>query len=93
MTFINYLKGYSLQFTASAQKELERFDITTRKAIDKKLTSLISGSQGLDVKKLTAYKNPTYRLRVGMYRVIYEVYETKVIVLVVGVAHRKGAYK
>ena len=93
MTFVNYLKGYALTFTNSAQKDLEQIDPQNRKIIDKKLTQLISGHPGLDIKKLVNYQRPTYRLRVGMYRVIYEVYDDKIVIVVIGIDHRKDAYK
>jgi mRNA interferase RelE/StbE len=34
-----------------------------------------------------------YRLRVGDYRVVYEVHGDKLIVMIVRVAHRKEAYR
>jgi hypothetical protein len=35
----------------------------------------------------------TYRLRVGTYRVIYELYEARLLVEIVRVRHRKDAYR
>ncbi|HEV2933049.1 MAG TPA: type II toxin-antitoxin system RelE/ParE family toxin [Streptosporangiaceae bacterium] len=45
-----------------------------------------------DIKKLAAYSD-RYRLRVGDYRVIYEVADEQLIILVVGVGHRREAYR
>ncbi len=56
-------------------------------------TEAIKAIHGLDIKRLTDYPSPTYRLRVGVCRAIYEVYEHKVVELVIGVKHRKEAYK
>ena len=33
------------------------------------------------------------RLRVGSYRIVYEVFETQLVVLVVRVSHRRNAYR
>jgi mRNA interferase RelE/StbE len=33
-----------------------------------------------------------YRIRVGSYRVIYEIHDAQVLVLVVRIRHRKDAY-
>jgi hypothetical protein len=33
-----------------------------------------------------------YRLRVGDYRVIYEITDTRLIILIVGVGHRREAH-
>jgi mRNA interferase RelE/StbE len=40
------------------------------------------------VRKLAGYAD-RYRLRVGDYRVIYEIVERELIILVVGVGHRR----
>ncbi len=33
-----------------------------------------------------------YRIRVGNYRIIYEIHATEIVVYVIGVAHRKEVY-
>lgn len=45
-----------------------------------------------DVKKLAGYDD-RYRLRVGDYRVIYEISDRQLVVLVIGVGHRREIYK
>jgi mRNA interferase RelE/StbE len=41
-----------------------------------------------NVKGLAGYQD-RYRLRVGDYRVIYDVADTQIVILVVGVGHRR----
>jgi mRNA interferase RelE/StbE len=45
-----------------------------------------------DIKKLEGHDN-RYRLRVGDYRVIYEIIDGQLIILVVGVGHRREIYR
>lgn len=45
-----------------------------------------------DIRKLAGYAD-RYRLRVGDYRVIYEIVERELIILVVGVGHRREIYR
>ena len=45
-----------------------------------------------NVKKLAGYDD-RYRLRVGDYRVIYEVRDAQLVILVVGVGHRREIYR
>jgi mRNA interferase RelE/StbE len=45
-----------------------------------------------DVGKLAGYED-RYRLRVGDYRVIYEVMDGQLVILVVGVGHRREIYR
>jgi mRNA interferase RelE/StbE len=43
------------------------------------------------VKKLVG--DPGYRLRVGEYRVIIDIYKDKLVILVIKIGHRKNIYK
>ena len=45
-----------------------------------------------NVKNLTGYED-RYRLRVGDYRVIYDVTEKELVILIVGVGHRREIYR
>jgi mRNA interferase RelE/StbE len=45
-----------------------------------------------NVNKLTGYED-RYRLRVGDYRVIYEVQDGQLVILVLGVGHRREIYR
>jgi len=58
------------------------------------LTALGDDPRRLDanVKKLAGYDD-RYRLRVGDYRVIYEVMDGQLVILVVGVGHRREIHR
>lgn len=43
------------------------------------------------VKKLAGYAD-RWRIRVGSYRVIYEIHDDKLVVIVIRAAHRREAY-
>lgn len=45
-----------------------------------------------NVKKVVGY-DERYRLRVGDYRVIYDVFDKQFVILVVGVGHRREVYR
>lgn len=47
---------------------------------------------GLDIRRLSGVDDPIYRVRVGSWRVLYEVDRDDRIVYVTTVAHRSGAY-
>ena len=48
--------------------------------------------QDADIKRMAGHAD-RYRLRVGDYRVIYEIADERLIILVVGVGHRREAYR
>jgi len=43
--------------------------------------------------KLSGYKPPAWRLRVGEYRIVYEIHESEVLVVVINVAPRGEVYR
>ena len=45
-----------------------------------------------DAKKPAGYED-RYRLRVGDYRVIYEIMDEQLVILVVGAGHRREIYR
>lgn len=44
-------------------------------------------------KKLDGELEGIYSLRIGTYRVLYEIYKDRVLVVVLTVGHRQGVYK
>ena len=83
--------SYSLQIKSSAARDLERIPKADRlrlvQAIDRLRETPLAGGT------LKGEFGGLRRLRVGHYRVIYEVFEKRLVVLVVRVAHRREAYR
>jgi mRNA interferase RelE/StbE len=79
---------YAIEFKPQALKDLKSLPAGEIRRIMAKVEALSDGLAG-DVKKLTNF-TPEYRLRVGNYRVLFEVDLGTVIVY--RVLHRKDAY-
>ncbi len=47
---------------------------------------------GLNIKKLKNSSPPTWRYRIGNYRIFYEIDETESIVFILSIDQRKDAY-
>jgi len=80
---------YQVEFKPRALKDLKGLPVMESVRIVAKAEALQNDLEG-DVKRLTHF-TPEYRLRVGNYRVLFEVEGTKVVVY--RVRHRKDAYK
>ena len=78
----------SIEFKPRAIKDLKSIDASDRSRIISRIEGLKNNLSG-DVKRLTSF-SPEYRLRVGDYRVLFEVEERQVIVY--RIKHRKDAY-
>lgn len=82
---------YKVFIKRSAQKALSRIGNEQRDAIIKKIKGLEENPRPGQSKKLKG--RDAYRLRIGRYRVIYEIEGEKLIVLVVAIGHRGDVYK
>jgi len=80
--------NYDIVFMPRALKDLKSLPKPMRERIIEKIEALRNDLAG-DVKRLTDF-TPEYRLRVGDYRVLFEVEGTRV--LVYRVVNRKDAY-
>ena len=82
---------YSVLLSRSARKQLERFSGDTEKRILAKLTELESNPRPSGCKKLK--NRDAWRVRIGDYRVIYEIHDKILRVIVVTVGHRREVYQ
>ncbi|MDD5530369.1 MAG: type II toxin-antitoxin system RelE/ParE family toxin [bacterium] len=79
---------YQIGFKPGAVKDLKLINKKDAYRIIEKIEIMQCDLRG-DVKKLTNF-TPEYRLRVGKYRVLFEVTEGKVIIY--RIKHRKDSY-
>ena len=84
-------QGFTLVLSKKALKQLEKISLKDRILIIKKLDLLLITSETLDIKKLH-HQHALYRLRVGDYRIIYQVQEKQKILAVLLVGHRREIY-
>ena len=83
---------YAIEFKPSADKALKRLPAEVQRRIVTATERLAENPRPLGAIKLQGEER-TYRVRVGDYRVIYDIHDDKLIVLVLRVAHRKDAYR
>ena len=83
--------GYSTRIKRSAARELARLPRRDRERIVHAIDRL--GDDPLAGNRLKGDLRGLRRVRVGDYRVVYEVLDHELVVLVVLVAHRREAYR
>ncbi len=83
---------YRIEWKPSALRELKRIDRQVIGRIVQAIERLADDPFAAGVRKLRGAEH-TYRLRVGEYRVVYEVVEAKLTVVIVRVRHRRDAYR
>ncbi|MFI0223138.1 type II toxin-antitoxin system RelE/ParE family toxin [Streptomyces lydicus] len=84
---------YAFRFTTAAQRQLRAIDRPAAMRILAALTALGDDPyrEDADIKKLTG-PSGLYRLRVGTYRIAYQVKDSELIILVVKVGDRRDVY-
>ena len=85
------MKRYTIQYARPARKDLEKLPSDVQARILAAIDSLQDDPRPRGSKKLKGSEE--YRVRVGDYRVVYEIHEKTVVVLIVRVSHRKDAYR
>lgn len=85
------MSTYRVEFTTAAAKEIRKLDPRIRRRILAGISELEREPRPSGVRKLAGYEN-AWRIRVGDYRVLYEVVDAQVLVTVVRVAHRRDVY-
>ena len=83
---------YSLEFRPSVLKSLSRFPKRDLVRLKKKMVELANNLPSTKITKMKG-DNPFNKVRSGNYRIIYEIHENKLVILVVKVGHRKDVYK
>jgi mRNA interferase RelE/StbE len=83
---------YRIVITATAIKERKRLAIETRQRIDAALKRLGEAARPPGTRKIRGSRKD-WRLRVGNYRILYEIDEEESLITVWRIAHRREAYR
>lgn len=85
---------YTVTFTKEALKQLKKMDKASAALILGWIRKNLEGCDNPRIhgKGLTANSSGQWRYRVGDYRIIAEIYDDKVVILVLNIGHRRGIY-
>ena len=82
---------FTLRFTPTVLKDLKKLPRPISKRIIEKIQQLEQNPYIKSTKRLV--RQPYFCLRVGDYRVIYEIRKMELIIIIIKVAHRKNIYR
>ena len=88
--------AYIIEFTPAAEKFLIKATKGNRpllKKIDQVLLSLAENPFPSNSKQLAGEDPPLYRVRIGDYRILYQIQDGVLVILVVHFGHRKDVYR
>ena len=83
---------YRVELRPAALRELHKLEPTIRRRIGAAIDQLAKTPRPVGVEKLQGQEN-RYRVWVGEYRIVYEVEDRVLLVLVIRVGHRRDVYR
>ncbi len=83
---------YEVLLSKAARKQLYTLPVFVHNKIIEDISALTSSPRPPGCIKLKGYKN-AWRIRVGDYRVIYEIQDQVLLVIVIAIGHRKNIYE
>ena len=85
------MASYELAFRKSVAKDLRELPKQDVKRILQRVRSLSDDPRPPGCEKLSGQER--YRVRQGLYRIVYEIHDDAVLVIVVKVGHRRDVYR
>jgi len=83
---------YRIEVTPAAARQLRKLDAPARRRIQAAIELLAQQPRPAGANKLVG-GNHEWRVRTGDYRIIYEIHDQILLVLVLAVGHRRDIYQ
>ncbi|MFI5137738.1 MAG: type II toxin-antitoxin system RelE/ParE family toxin [Sphingobacteriales bacterium] len=85
------MANYTIVLSKKAQKQLDKLSDHIAEPILNAIAGLKENPKPIGYKKLNG--RPGYRVRVGDYRIIYDIFDSELIIDVISLGHRKNIYQ
>jgi mRNA interferase RelE/StbE len=85
--------NYQVIFTRKAAKDIRQLNRADIPRVVEKAEALGDAPRPVGSKKLSGIQEEFWRIRVGQYRIIYQIEEEVKVVSVTNVGHRKDVYR
>lgn len=83
---------YQLEITRQAQRQLGRLPASIAARVQTAIQGLASNPRPRGSLKMSDMKNG-WRIRIGNYRVIYDIHDDVLRVIIIRVGHRRDVYR
>jgi mRNA interferase RelE/StbE len=87
------MSRYQLEIRPSAEKTLRKIrDARLQQRLDDAFNKLAENPRRMGAEKMAGFDN-RYRFRVGDFRIIYEIHDAVLVVLILAIGDRKEIYR
>ena len=83
---------YRVEVSATAERQIAKLQLPDRVRVLRAIRALADEPLPPGTRKLTGYED-VWRVRVGVYRILYSIDGGRLLVLVLKVGHRKDVYR
>ncbi|WP_341828476.1 type II toxin-antitoxin system RelE/ParE family toxin [Trueperella pyogenes] len=83
---------YHVEFTSAAARQVKKLSRPTRERVLSAVEALAANPRPKGSRKLVGEQR-AWRIRIGEYRIIYEIFDDSLTVTVVRAAHRREVYR
>lgn len=83
---------YRVELLPSAARALRKLDRRTQLRVEQKIAALADDPRPSGVKLLSSEER-IYRLRAGDFRILYQVNDKVLVILVIAIGHRRDVYR
>jgi mRNA interferase RelE/StbE len=83
---------YRIEVSATAERQLKKIRREDKVRILRAVSALASEPRPDGCKKMSGYDD-IYRIRIGNYRVIYEIDGKRIIIVILKIGHRREVYR
>jgi mRNA interferase RelE/StbE len=83
---------YAISHAPAAARDLRKLDQADRRRIVARIAGLADDPRPDGCRKLSGHHS-LYRIRVGDFRIVYQVEDQKLVVLIAAVANRRDVYE
>ncbi len=86
------MASYKIEVSATAEKQLRKLGKENRQRIIEAISNLAKTTRPTGCRKLKGFED-VYRIRVGTYRLIYNINDKQVLIIILKEGHRKHVYR
>ncbi|MGH7335985.1 MAG: type II toxin-antitoxin system RelE family toxin [Myxococcota bacterium] len=86
------MRRLEIRVSATAERQLRAAPRADQERLIEAMRALATNPRPRGCRKLQGYDD-TFRIRVGVYRIIYAVQDRQLLVIVLKIGHRRDAYR
>ena len=84
--------AHSIQFTPAARRQFFKLEASIQRRIGQAIDALAENPRPPGSKKIKVPED-LWRIRVGDYRIVYQIHDRELVVVIVAIGHRSDIYR